>query len=70
MSLWFFITFSLFSKGYGVFAKRTFNPGEFLLEYPAERISYEDAEKREQEYEASDKGCFIFFLEENRKLIG
>ena len=31
---------------------------------------HEDAEKREHQYEVSDKGCFIFFLEEICKLIG
>ena len=41
-----------------------FSPGEFLLEYPAELVTYEEALEREKEYETSNKECFIYFLED------
>ena len=56
--------------GYGVFAKKTFSPGDFLLEYPSENISLDEAEEREKEYETMGEGSFIFFLEVKKKLRG
>ena len=55
--------------GYGVFAKKMFSPGEFPPEYPAELVTYEEALEREKEYETSNKGCFIYFLEDKKKMI-
>ena len=45
-----------------MFVKRNFHPGEFLLEYPAEIVSEEDATKREEEYQKRNEGCFIYYL--------
>ena len=43
--------------GVGVFAKKNFTPGAFLLQYPGELISEEEAERRETTPRLSD----VFF---------
>ena len=64
------LIFCFADPGYGIFAKKEFSPGEFLLEYPAELITYEEALEREKQYETSNKICFIYFLEDKKKMIG
>lgn len=39
----------------GCLLKKNFHPGQFLLEYPAEIISEENASKREEEYKKEMK---------------
>ena len=46
-----------------------FSSGESLLEYSAELVTYEEELEREKQYEASNKGCFIYFLEDKKKMI-
>uniref|UniRef100_A0A7M5VDA7 SET domain-containing protein n=1 Tax=Clytia hemisphaerica TaxID=252671 RepID=A0A7M5VDA7_9CNID len=47
--------------GKGVFATKRFLVGDFLMEYAGERISYDEAVKRESDYEYNGIGCFIYF---------
>ena len=51
-------------KGRGVFATKTFNKEEFIVEYAGELISYQEAKKREKKYsEDSAIGCYMYFFE-------
>ncbi|XP_028414258.1 N-lysine methyltransferase KMT5A-like [Dendronephthya gigantea] len=48
--------------GYGVFTKREFEKGEFLLEYKGELIKKEEGARREEAYK-KDLGSFLFFFD-------
>lgn len=50
-----------FCSGYGIFATKTFQPNEFLLEYPGELISKQEGERRRISYH-NDIGSYIFFV--------
>ena len=64
------LIFCFADTGYDIFAKKKFSLAEFLLEYPAKLITYEEALERQKQYETSNKGCFIYFLEDKKKMIG
>ena len=46
--------------GYGVFARKKFEPNQFLVEYCGELISSSQGEQRFEAY-GYEKGCFLFF---------
>lgn len=49
-------------KGRGVFAKKNFVRGEFLMEYTGELITAAEARVREKRYETDESvGCYLFF---------
>ncbi|XP_039291196.1 histone-lysine N-methyltransferase PR-Set7-like [Nilaparvata lugens] len=53
-------------KGRGIVTTRSFNRGEFVVEYAGELITYEEAKKREQVY-ANDQntGCYMYYFKHN-----
>lgn len=54
--------------GWGVFTKRTFTKGEFLLEYKGELVSEKEACVREATYPA-DVGSFLFFFQHGSRSL-
>ena len=56
------------SLGWGVFAKRAFAKGEFLLEYKGELVSEKEACDREAAYPAN-VGSFLFFFKHGSKSL-
>ena len=55
--------------GVGVFAKKNFAPGAFLLQYPGELVSEEEAERREKLYKQQHRGCFMYFFTYENKTM-
>ncbi|XP_057309464.1 uncharacterized protein LOC130647571 isoform X2 [Hydractinia symbiolongicarpus] len=47
--------------GSGVFTTKDLHKGDFILEYAGERISNDEADKREAEYAKNGTGCYIYF---------
>ena len=54
-------------KGFGVFAMRSFEPGSFLLHYPGDFITEEEADDREKVYAKDAKGCYMYFFDYQQK---
>lgn len=47
--------------GYGLFAQKDFSQGDFLLEYVGDRITPEEAKKRDKTYARNKVNkCFIY----------
>jgi len=46
--------------GYGIFSRKKFLKGDFLLEYKGEMITASEAESRRKVYEQENKGCYIY----------
>jgi SET domain-containing protein len=57
-----------FSLGRGVFTKRSFCKGEFLLEYKGELVSKKEGCSREDTYPA-DVGSYLFFFQHGNKSL-
>lgn len=57
----------MFISGYGIFATKTFQKKEFLLEYPGDLLCTKDAEVREDVYKKTGKGCFMYHLKHQEK---
>ena len=55
------INFVAFFTGRGVFAKKTFNQGDFILEYRGDLISDSEAQRRREVYTPTQR-VFIFDL--------
>lgn len=61
-SLWYLVTScQSWFAGKGVFAKKDYKKGEFILEYDGELISRREGENREKNY-SSGLGSYIFFF--------
>lgn len=54
--------FVLSVSGFGVFSKKIFEPGEFLLEYRGIIMTKLDAEALELKHAKNGEGCFMFFF--------
>jgi len=50
-------------QGLGLFASRDIDPGVMVIEYIGQIIRSEVAEKREKQYEASNRGVYMFRLD-------
>jgi len=47
--------------GHGVFAKRNFDKGDFLLHYQGELLSYKKALSQEKMYSAEERAFMYYF---------
>ncbi|XP_052097931.1 N-lysine methyltransferase KMT5A-like [Mytilus californianus] len=54
--------------GKGVFAERSFNKGEFLLEYDGDLVSNKEGSKR-LEVHSNTLGCYVFFFKYGGKSL-
>lgn len=56
------------NKGRGVVATKTFNRGDFVVEYAGDLISIDEAKERESNY-AKDptKGCYMYYFNFHNK---
>ena len=54
--------FYLFCKGFGVFTRKSFSKGDFLLEYSGEGVSASVGRSRVENY-PKHLGSFLFFFE-------
>lgn len=54
--------------GRGVFTKRKFRRGDFLLEYRGELIGEEEGQRRERTYDSS-LGSFIYYFKDMGKTL-
>ena len=53
-------------KGRGVIATKTFCKGDFVVEYAGDRITWEEARKREKAYAANPAiGCYMYYFSAN-----
>ncbi|CDS42222.1 histone lysine N methyltransferase MLL3 [Echinococcus multilocularis] len=52
-------------QGFGLFAAQDLEPNTIVIEYIGELIRLELANKREKEYEARNRGIYMFRLEDN-----
>jgi len=50
------------SVGYGVFAKRSFAKGDFLLVHRGDLIDSKEACNREEQYKNQDVGSFMYYF--------
>lgn len=48
--------------GYGIFAQRDFEKGDFLLNYVGQLLSNSEALEREKKHGRAGEGCFMFFF--------
>ena len=48
--------------------KEDLKPGAFLLQYPAEVISKEEATLREEAYANDGNGCFLYYLDNPKSI--
>jgi len=57
-------------KGRGVYTKRAFEQGEFVLEYAGELVDSDEAKKREQQYSLdSGKGSYMYYFKINGRSL-
>ena len=56
-------------QGWGVFAQKSFEKGDFLLEYRGEVLSEEMAQKREETHKREGKGSYMYYFKYNGKNI-
>jgi len=59
---WLTLIYKFIFIGHGVFSKRKFKDGEFLLIYPGEEVTSKEGKKRETCY-PKHYGSFLFFFE-------
>lgn len=53
-------------KGKGVVSTRAFKRGELICEYSGERISLDEAKKREEKYNKDASiGCYMYYFKHN-----
>ena len=53
----------LYRTGYGAFTKFYIPKHGFVLEYPADLISVNEAEIREKGYAKQNAGCFMYYFD-------
>lgn len=53
--------------GFGVFTTKKFATGDFLLQYPGDLITKEEAEERDAKYKEQQKGCFLYMFKDANK---
>jgi hypothetical protein len=51
--------------GYGVFACRAFEKGDFLMIYNGDLITEVEAILREKVYKQNNEGCFVYYFTDN-----
>lgn len=56
-------------KGRGVFASKKFQPGDFLCAYSGEIVSAVVANERAKEYEAMQRGSYMYYFKYNGKSL-
>lgn len=56
------------NKGRGIVTTRSFQRGEFVVEYTGDLISMAEANDREAKYSADDNtGCYMYYFKHNEQ---
>lgn len=55
--------------GNGIFTTRGFRKGDLLLEYKGDLLTAEVADERRRKYEKEEKGCCIYDIEHQGRII-
>ncbi|XP_077978108.1 uncharacterized protein LOC144433636 [Glandiceps talaboti] len=56
-------------KGKGVFAAKEYTKGDYLMWYEGERLSGKEASEKENEYDETGDGSYIFFFKDKGKPV-
>jgi histone-lysine N-methyltransferase SETD8 len=51
-------------SGYGIFATKQFNSGDFLLNYHGELLVEKEAKERERIHNRKADGCYMFYFKD------
>ena len=53
--------------GHGIFATKSFEKGDFLLQYKGNIVSADVGEQLQEKYENENLGCFLYFFAHEKK---